>query len=283
MSNTVYEIPRTIDENLAAKLLYVTKSRYDKDWHSTIHTHHFTELLYVINGRGTVIVGDEEIQVTECDLVIINPYSEHTEKSITDTPLEYIALGIEGLIFSPPKKTDSPIAFYNYKDEQEEYLFYLEQLLEEVQTKQDHYPLAAQNVLNILLIKIFRKNAFTVEKTVAQKLNKDIAYVKNYIEQSFSEEITLDSLAKLSHINKYYLAHSFKTIIGVSPIEYLISIRIRESKILLKTTNYPISYISVIVGFSSQSFFSQSFKRVTTMTPSKYRKRSNQKTEDESE
>lgn len=273
MSNEVYKVPQLVRNKPSAKLLYITKAKYEKDWHSTKHTHHFTELLYVLKGAGTVLVSNDAFHVKEHDLIIINPNIEHTEKSAADHPLEYIALGIEGLSFSHPNDSGSSATFYNYKDEREEYLFYLKRLLEEAQNQQENYDLMVQHLLDILLLKMLRKKAFTLEKTSTQKITKDIAYIKKFIKQHFREDINLDTLAEVSHINKYYLAHSFKKVMGISPIEYLIQIRIHESKILLETTNYPISNISTVSGFSSQSFFSQSFKRVTHMTPSQYRKR----------
>ncbi|MGB3159815.1 MAG: AraC family transcriptional regulator [Carnobacterium sp.] len=272
MSNLVYEIPILDHLHSATPLLYVTKSIDEKDWHSLIHSHHFTELLYITEGKGSVFIAGKEISVSKHDLIIINAYIDHTEKSSLDHPLEYIALGIQGIFFLPTDQVNAPIPFHIYRDKDAEYLVYLKKLVEEVQNQKKSYAIITQSLLDILLIKILRKNTLIVEKSENQKLTKEINEIKKYIENSFREEINLDSLAKISHLNKYYLAHSFKSIIGISPIEYLINIRIRESKIILKTTNYPISDVSAIIGFSSQSFFSQSFKRVTNMTPSAYRK-----------
>ncbi|QQZ10056.1 AraC family transcriptional regulator [Heyndrickxia vini] len=278
MSNEIVEIPQSNRGHLPVKILYVTKSKYDKDWHSTNHTHHFTEILYITKGKGTFIFSNQEVPVTEHDLIVINPNIEHTEKSADGDPLEYIALGIQGLSFFDPNDSGSQVTFYNFKLEQNVYLFYLQQLIEEVQNQKEDYELIVQNILEILLLKMMRKKAFNLEKTSTQKINKDIAFIKNYIKLHFRENINLDTLAEAGHINKYYLAHSFKKLVGVSPIEYLIQTRIRESKILLETTNYPISNIAAITGFSSQSFFAQSFKRVTNVSPSHYRNIKNSKT-----
>lgn len=277
MSNDIYEVPQSKRGHLPVKLLYVTKSKYDKDWHSTNHTHHFTELLYITKGKGTFIYSNREVPIKEHDLIIINPNIEHTEKSDPDYPLEYIALGIQGLAFSSPDDPVLQVTFFNYKHEQKVYLSYLNELVEEVESQKEDYELVIQNILEILLLKMMRKKAFNLEKTSNEKISKDVAFIKNYIKQHFREEINLDTLAEVGHINKYYLAHSFKKAFGVSPIEYLIKTRIRESKILLETTNYPISNISTITGFSSQSFFSQSFKRETNLSPSQYRNAMNTK------
>ncbi|CRK81306.1 AraC family transcriptional regulator [Neobacillus massiliamazoniensis] len=272
MSNEIYEVPQTNRNHPPVRVLYVTRSKYDKDWHSTNHTHHFTELLFITKGNGTFIFANKEVSVKEYDLIIINPNVEHTEKSTAKDPLEYIAIGIEGLSFSSPDHPNSLVSFYNFKQEHGSYLFFLDLILKEVQNQKENYELIIQNIFEILLLTMMRKKTFTIEKTSTQKINKDIAFIKNYIKQHFREDINLDILAEASHMNKYYLAHSFKKSVGISPIEYLIQTRIRESKILLETTNYPISNISTNTGFSSQSFFSQSFKRVTMQSPSQYRK-----------
>ena len=90
--------------------------------------------------------------------------------------------------------------------------------------------------------------------------------------QSFQDPITLDMLAKICDINKYYLAYLFKKEIGMAPINYLNDVRIKEAKILLATTDLTIGEIANITGFSSQSFFTQVFKREAGLTPSQFRK-----------
>ncbi|MBL4954669.1 helix-turn-helix transcriptional regulator [Neobacillus sp. YIM B02564] len=272
MSNELYEMKQTQKEHLSVKLLYVTKAKYDKDWHSTNHAHHFTELLYITRGKGTFVFSHEEVPVKENDLIIINPNVEHTEKSCADYPLEYIALGIQGLAFSSPDAAGLEVNFLNDHQGEKAYQFYFQQLIKEVESRKEDYELVCQNLLEILLLKMMRKKTFNLEKTASEIISKDIAFIKNYMKQHFRENINLDTLAEAGHINKYYLAHSFKKAVGISPIEYLIQIRIKESKILLETTNYPISNIATITGFSSQSFFAQSFKRVTKQTPSQYRR-----------
>ena len=72
-------------------------------------------------------------------------------------------------------------------------------------------------------------------------------------------------------MNKYYMAHEFKKYMGISPINYLIERRIKECKSLLRTTSLSIAEISETVGFSSQSYFSQMFKKNTNMTPKQFR------------
>lgn len=272
MSHEVYQMKETSTKKIPFKLLYVTRSEYDKGWHSTQHTHHFTELFYIVKGRGSFLLPDQEVPVKENDLVIINPNVEHTEQSNHEDSLEYIALGIEGLAFSLPEEEHSQLGLYTYRGEREDIMFYLNKLLDEIHESHDEYEVVCQNIIEILIVKLRRVKKFTMEKTQPRNINKAVAFVKYFINQNYRNDITLDTLADAGHINKYYLAHSFKKDMRISPIEYLNQIRIKEAKLLLKTTNYNIADIAEFTGFSSQSFFTQSFKRLTDQTPSLYRK-----------
>lgn len=96
--------------------------------------------------------------------------------------------------------------------------------------------------------------------------------VKRYIDANYSEDICLDSLAGLAHLNKYYLIHAFTESYGISPINYLNEKRIQNCKELLASTDYSIAEIARLSGFSSQSYFSQSFRKSCGMTAKAYRK-----------
>ena len=100
MSNRLYALSDDREKPVEAKLLYVTSAKYENDWHSTPHTHYFTEFFYVLRGEGRFLVEDTTFPVKENDMVIINPNIPHTEMSLSDRPLEYIVLGIDGLFFS---------------------------------------------------------------------------------------------------------------------------------------------------------------------------------------
>ena len=92
------DVPRL--DKMSYRLLYISTSRYEGDWHSTPHAHHCTELFYVIRGKGSFLVNDNVFDVCEDDMIIVNPNVVHTEMSRGDSPLEYIVLGIEGLQFT---------------------------------------------------------------------------------------------------------------------------------------------------------------------------------------
>ena len=77
---------------------------------------------------------------------------------------------------------------------------------------------------------------------------------------------------QMVHISKYHLAHTFQEEFHISPISYLISRRIQESHFLLQETDHTISQIAQILGFSSLSYFSQSFRRLEGISPIEFRR-----------
>ena len=274
MSNERYLMMESDIKSLSFQLESITKSKYDSDWHSTLHTHPFTELFYVVDGKGEFNIQGQLFPVKANDFVIINPQVEHTELSSPDEPLEYIVLGIRGLSFSnltPVSEGGHPFSFFNLRDEQKDILRYLNAMVQEATSQQMSYELVCHNLLEILLIKILRHQHFDLEVGKQSKATKDISFIKHYLETYYHESIQLEDLASMTHLSRFYISHSFKKEIGMSPMEYLIDIRIKESKILLRTTNYSISQVADIVGFTTPTYFSKQFRKSTGISPTDYR------------
>lgn len=262
------------------KLLYVSTSKYEGDWQSILHSHSFSELFYVVHGSGTFITEGMEFSVCENDMVIINPYVQHTEKSLYTTPLEYIVLGIDGLSFSFENIASAQDSIliqtasgdvYKYNTRNSYVYAYLNIMLEEITNKKENYEAVCQNLLEVVMLCMLRNSNLSIVQSSNVLLNRECAQIKNYLDANYSENITLDTLASFSHMNKYYMAHAFTKYMGVSPITYLLEKRIQEGKSLLSSTSHSISQISTILGFSSQSYFSQAFKKATGKTPVQYR------------
>lgn len=280
MSNNRYDIDSTQIKDIGAKLLYITTSSYGKDWNSLLHMHHFSELFYVVRGKGEFIVEEKRFPVKEDDLVIINSQTLHTEVSVYDQPLEYVALGIEGLsfVFQPEEEEIKNYSVFNYRGKKNEFWFYFKTLTKEIQDKPKGYETVCQNVLEILLLNLMRDSNCTFALIPTNRISKECTALKQYIDTHFKENITLDQLADVIHMNKFYLTHTFRKTYGMAPIAYMIGKRIEESKYLLENTDFSLSQISDIVGFSSPSYFSQTFKRTEQESPKEYRDRMRQTT-----
>ncbi len=257
----------------SARLRYISTAKYGGDWHSIPHTHGCAELFYVVSGRGQFHLPDGLVPVDQDNLVVVSPQVEHTEVSLNASPLEYIVLGVEGMDVVIDAMGDKRYGVFTFRTARDEILFYLRSMLREIDEKGQCYELVCQNLLEIFLTKLMRSVEFQLSPSPSHRSSKECANVKRYIDTHFKENLSLDALAQLVHVNKYYLVHSFSKEYGISPINYLIERRIHESCFLLESTNHSLSQIAQMLGFSSPSYFSQSFRRMQGMNPMEYRKR----------
>ena len=254
-----------------AKLLNVTSSRYGGDWHSVPHTHNHTELFYIVGGKGQFFIEDQVFPVDVNNLVVINPNVTHTEASLNAQPLEYIVLGIEGIALASGENANGQFCLLDHF-ESAEISGCLRNILREMEQKSPGYEDVCQAFMEILVIRLMRSTTLSVAtepQTIAG--NRQCALVRRYIDDHFKEALTLDLLAEEAHMNKYYLSHAFKKEYGVSPINYMLSRRIDESKYLLAETDLSLSRIAQLLGFSSLSYFSQAFRKTQDISPMEFR------------
>ena len=254
-----------------AKLLNVTSAKYGGDWHSLPHTHNHLELFYILGGNGQFLIQDRLYPVNANNLVIINPNVTHTEVSLNAQPLEYIVLGIKGIELATGDSTAGPFSILDHF-ESVEISGCLRNILREMEQKNTGYEDVCQAYMEILIIRLMRNTALAIP-TEPQALspNRQCAAVRRYIDLHFKEALTLEQLAEECHMNKFYLSHAFKREYGISPINYMISRRIEESKYLLAETDLSMSQIAQMLGFSSPSYFSQVFHRTQSLSPKEYR------------
>ena len=274
MSHTNYTFSLT-KESLPRQhmiLRNVASAKYGGDWHSTPHAHSYTELFYIVGGDGQFQINDSLFPVHAHQLVVVNPNIIHTEVSYEAHPLEYIVLGIEGLELTIPGSGEARYCIYSFPANND-VLTCMQRVLQEMQERKPEHQTVCLAYMDLIMVQLLRHASVSVSQAPSRfPANPQCAAVRQYIDQHYKESLTLDLLAEKARINKYYMAHAFKREYGVSPINYLISCRIREGKRLLSETDLSLSQIAAVLGFSSSSYFSQSFRSAEGMSPTEYRK-----------
>ena len=254
-----------------AKLLNVASARYGGDWHSVPHTHNHLELFFIVGGKGQFLIEDRLYPVDINNLVMINPNVPHTEVSLNAQPLEYIVLGIDGIELATTENSNGQFCILDHF-ESAEISSCLRNILREMEQKNTGYQDICQAYMEILIIRLMRNTTMTLQaEPQVNTGNRQCANVKRYIDLHFKESLTLEQLAEEAHMSKYYLSHAFKREYGVSPINYMISRRIDESKYLLAETDLSMSQIAQLLGFSSLSYFSQVFRKENNTSPMEFR------------
>lgn len=94
--------------------------------------------------------------------------------------------------------------------------------------------------------------------------------VFEFIEQDCTQQITLNSLAKIAEMNPNYFCRLFKEITMQTPIEYVMHYRIEKAAIMLSSYNMSNIEIALECGFNDYSYFIRTFKKIKGITPKQY-------------
>ncbi len=121
-----------------------------------------------------------------------------------------------------------------------------------------------------LLVELYRSSYYHLNKQHKQK-TAIVEPVVNYIDSHFSEDMSLEELAKIANITPQYLCKVFKELIDMRPFEYIARKRIQESKKLLISSSISITDICKIVGYKDSSYFCSIFKKFESISPSEFR------------
>jgi AraC family transcriptional regulator len=100
---------------------------------------------------------------------------------------------------------------------------------------------------------------------------RTLARVQDYINAHMKSDISLGDLAAVAGMAADTFARRFKATTGSAPYAYVIEERVRRAELLLREPKLPISIIAFRCGFSSQSHFTSTFRRLRRMTPRVYR------------
>lgn len=93
-----------------------------------------------------------------------------------------------------------------------------------------------------------------------------------YIQEHFADPITIEELARLSHLSKSYFMSCFKQTFGLGAVEYLTQLRIKAACEALRSTTRSVSEIAYDNGFRNLSNFNRQFRSKVGCTPQMYRK-----------
>lgn len=128
-----------------------------------------------------------------------------------------------------------------------------------------------QSPVEHLLLDVFHQ--FLEQKTKGRKVPAWAKELKDMIQDQMDTNLTLKAISKDLDIHPAYLSREFsKYFDNLSFGEYIRKRRIEKSLELLQTTNYSLTEIAYLTGFSDQSHFTRTFKQQVGKNPSVYRK-----------
>lgn len=205
------------------------------------------------------------------DVLVLNPGTKIEIKP--HRKMEWLKLDLSGIEFIYSVDIDTERQHFKIEDDTGQIKAYLELALLEDKHSFEGTALLLRKISECIIAQILRNRALTIKDDSNSAPNDGIQKVQDYIRENYAKKITLDELADLIDMKKYYFIRVFRQRTGLSPIDYLIQVRILESEKLLKESHLTIANIANRIGFHSPSYFTKTFKDVNKCTPSEYRKR----------
>lgn len=156
-------------------------------------------------------------------------------------------------------------------------LDYLHNLIWEKVERKNTTPLQIDEMVIELLEKVV--NILTHSKPVpviAESLKQfhlgTAENARSYIFSNFDQNVSLQELAQHCLVSPFHFSRIFKSIMNVSPHQYLTEVRLNHAKVLLTTTDQSITDIAFACGFKSVEHFATAYRRRFTTSPSRFRK-----------
>lgn len=226
----------------------------------------------VVSGEGSLVYEGKDFSLASGDCVFIDcqsPYS-HTTGPDNLWKLKWIhfyGVSMPQIYEKYKERGGRPV----FRPEEDSFSEVWSKLFETASGHDYMRDMLINQYLSELMVCVMRESWHPEDQDALPPKKQIIKPVKEYLDKNYGEKITLDSLSTQFYINKYYLTKTFKEQYGVSITAYLLNLRITRAKQLLRFSSKSIEEIGLECGLGAAHYFSQTFKNVEGVPPSKYR------------
>lgn len=269
---------------------YIQYGKHDRGL--PVHSHKdFSELVIVLSGNATHIVNDETFSISKGDVFVISPETTHGFLDATQFRICNImfrhnlfawlnadikkSIGFQALFvvepyFSKTHKFSSHLSLLPSD------FLTIDELIATMIKEYNQALIGRKTALSTMFLYFVTLLCRLYEKDIVPAKEEEVlrlAAASSYIQQHFTEQISISYLAKLSNYSERHFSRLFYEIYGNTPLDYILSLRLELACELLKTTkkSHTISSIAFTCGFPNSNYFSRIFKKRFGMTPTDYR------------
>ncbi len=259
----------------------------------TRHYHETAELFLLMEGERYYFVDRYVYHMKPMSAVLIPPGQIHKTSTVRDVPEHRRFL----IHYSREAFGDMIRATYgmdyedfclkynglvNFRPESWQRILEAYRRLKGEFAQEDYYlPMVKQQAYEILMLYAreldqvrSREEEGQVETPVESGVYSTIHQVTRYLNEHFPEEVKIDTLCEHFFISRSYLTRLFKETTGITIVQYLTVVRIRQAARLLRETDLAVTEVSDRCGFGDVTYFEKVFRRLRGMTPRQYRSNS---------
>ena len=250
------------------------------------HSHIRFEITLITAGSGIYTVGDRKYTITPDEIFVFAGNEQHCVTEVGKDGLKMINLHFEprylwGRSFDSLSNVNTNFCFQhspNFEncipaDRARQICGLFTSVAEEFSKKKPEYALQIKSLLNMIIVALIRDfGYFDGALPVSKDKSRLIRKAAEYIDAHYRENLTLNSLARLSNLTPNYFSSLFSKVSGIKLWDYINSRRIEAAVQLLKNDdNLNIIEIAAQCGFNNTANFNKAFKKTLGTTPTEYR------------
>ena len=241
--------------------------------------HEHIELLFILDGSGDILCNETTFPVEPGDLLFVNSTQIH---AIHPNPsLSYHCILLYPAFFADIEFDRKALIQNHIKGD-----VYIKDLFSRTFREKEQKTIGSDMIIKGLCYALmgYLVQNFTTHQMKDQDASQHILKLKraqmlfDYIAEHYSEPITSEQMARLCHVNESYFCRFFKKNFGRSPLTYLNEYRIEKASALLKKSQKSITEIAMETGYEDINYFSRTFKKLKSLSPTEYREQFKGKT-----
>lgn len=248
------------------------------------HYHPEIELIFLFGGSGKRQIGSNISYFTDGDLILIGSDLPHCGMTNENTKNDYEVVVQFSMDFLGSQFWKAPemMRISALLEKAKSGIVYGEEVKKALKSKIDALTEATSLTKLMILVEILDELSQTQDYKIlnasqyylqTQKEDNDrISVIFNYVKDHFKEQITLETVAKLSNMTVPSFCRYFKKITNKTFTQFVNEYRITHSLKLLAEQPMSITEVCFDSGFNNFSYFNKTFKEHTQKSPSQYRK-----------
>ena len=230
------------------------------------------QILYVANGKTHFWFDGREEIVSAGHMVLYKP--EEIQKYVyylEDNPevfwIHFTGSDVKNILAYHGISLDEHVFYCGVLPD---YKALFRKIIQELQLCRYGYEVYIASLFNDILLLVDRQQH--EQKKATGNVQEQIERAAAYFNENYNTKISIDDYAESLHISTNWFIHNFKQYAGMSPAQYILSLRMVNAQSLLERTTYNIKEISEIVGYENPLYFSRVFKKEIGKSPAQYRK-----------
>ncbi|WP_248928796.1 AraC family transcriptional regulator [Paenibacillus hamazuiensis] len=273
MTDTSERIIDSYISDLQVQILNAGYTKCKRSWGCKNITPKYNKLYYICGGEGWIRIGDTTYEPKPGQLFFIPAGTQHSFSAVSDnTFTKYWCHFTSNVVFEPLFKYYRLPYFIGAAGENEVERAFAKLtggLCEDAPSVTLRVKAA---IFEIVSYYINRSVSPEMKKAAPPSIRKLNALIQ-YIDSRLNEDIKIEDLAEVIHYHHNYVIKYFKSLLGMTPMQFIYNRRLEKAKNLLTHTDIALSEVAVTTGFSDLCHFSKSFKKHLGVTPKQFRDR----------